>query len=97
MAGKPFEKGHRKVGGRKAGTPNKLTADVRAAIARLAEGNIERCQSWLDRIAKKDPRGALDLFLRMLEYHVPKQGRVEVAGDKSRPLTVKVLRLTDAG
>ncbi len=31
----PFERGHKKVGGRRAGTPNKLTGDAREVARRL--------------------------------------------------------------
>ena len=60
-----------KTGGRSKGTPNKVTADVCAAIAALAEGNVRNCQGWLDAVAEKDPARALELFARLLEYHVP--------------------------
>lgn len=60
--------------------PNKVTADVRAAIAKLAEENVERCQAWLDQIAAEDPSKAFDLFLKMCEYHIPKLARSEVTG-----------------
>lgn len=36
-----------------------------------------KVQSWLDAIAEKDPARALDLFVRLLEYHVPKLARTE--------------------
>ena len=61
-----------KTGGRVKGTPNKVTADVRAAIAAFAEANISKLQTWLDAIAAKDPARAAELLLRALEYHVPK-------------------------
>jgi len=58
-----------------------VTADVRAAIATLAEGNVGKCQIWLDAVAEKDPARALELFVRLLEYHVPKLARTEVTQD----------------
>jgi hypothetical protein len=64
-------------GGRSKGTPNKVTADVREAIATLAEANVGKCQTWLDTVAEKDPARALELFVRLLEYHVPKLARTE--------------------
>lgn len=63
------------------------TAVVRAQLAILAKGNIQKVQEWLDRTADgdlvhgvlPDPARALDLFLRMLEFSVPKLSRAEVA------------------
>lgn len=74
--------------GRVKGVPNKVTADVRAAIAKLAEANIERCQGWLDQIAEKDPDKAFDLYMRMLEYHIPKLARSEITGADGKPIYV---------
>ena len=43
-------------GGRPPGSPNKTTADARAAIAQFVEGNVHRLQEWLDQIARGVPR-----------------------------------------
>ena len=78
-----------KSGGRSKGTPNKATRQVREAIAEFAEGNIDRLQGWLDDIAADDPSKAADLFLKLLEYHVPKLGRVEHSGPNGDSIPVK--------
>jgi hypothetical protein len=75
--------------GRVKGVPNKATADVRTAIAELAQANVSRCQAWLDDIASIDPAKALDLYLRMLEYHVPKLARSEVTGRDGGPVVIQ--------
>lgn len=72
-----FKKGEKRPKQGKRG-PAKVTLDVRSAIAKLAEGNIARCQGWLDAIALVDPGKAMDLYLRLIEYHVPKLARSEV-------------------
>lgn len=82
--------------GRVKGVPNKVTQDVRAAIAKLAEGNVERCQAWLDRIATDDPDKALDLYLKMLEYHIPKLARSEHTGKDGGPLIIQATRTDEA-
>ncbi|TAK84196.1 MAG: hypothetical protein EPO20_15095 [Betaproteobacteria bacterium] len=66
----------KKTGGRKKGTPNKASADVRAAIALIAERNVEAFETWLAKI--KDPARRCEVFLRVLEYHVPKLSRSDV-------------------
>lgn len=45
-------KGRAKAGGRAKGTPNKVTADARAAIASFVDGNAHRLQEWLDQVAR---------------------------------------------
>lgn len=67
--------------GRKKGSINAATRDVRAIIAVVAEKNVSKIDSWLARIGRKDPAKAMDLFLRMLEYHIPKLTRTEIVKD----------------
>lgn len=64
--------------GRKRGVPNKATGDVRTVIAKIAEKNASKIDAWLARIGRKNPAKAMDLYLRMLEYHIPKLVRTEI-------------------
>lgn len=68
----------RKTGGRTRGVPNKATGEVRAVIADLAKATAPRLASWLDEI--DDPAKRFDLFLKMLEYDLPKLQRTELTG-----------------
>jgi hypothetical protein len=83
-------------GGRPKGSPNKATAAVREAIAVFAEGNAHKLQEWLDDVAmgvggnRPDPAKAADLYLRAIEYHVPKLARTEHVGDNDGPIEMKV-------
>jgi hypothetical protein len=83
--------GRRQGAGRPKGSPNKATADVRAAMALLAERNVEKLDGWLRRTAKKDPAKAADLFLRAIEYHIPKLARTELTGKDGETLQVNIL------
>jgi hypothetical protein len=49
--------GKKTGGGSRKGSPNKATADVRAAIALLLEGNVGKFQAWLTAVAEgeKEP------------------------------------------
>jgi hypothetical protein len=85
--------------GRPKGSPNKATADVRAAIAAFAEGNAHKLQDWLDRVAegyggiKPDPAKAADLYLRAIEYHIPKLARTEVTGQDGGPVEISAIQI----
>jgi hypothetical protein len=68
------------IGGSRKGIPNKTTQDVRDAIAKLSRANVGKLGRWLERVAEDDPGRAADLFLRMIEYHIPKQRQLEVTG-----------------
>ena len=82
--------------GRPKGSPNRATADVRAAIAAFAESNAHKLQDWLNRVAegsegvKPDPGRAADLYLRAIEYHIPKLARTEVTGQDGAPIEMVV-------
>ncbi len=84
-----------KTGGRAAGTPNKATQEVRQAIALFAEENASKFAEWIHTLAygdgdlvKPDPGKAADLYLKAIEYHIPKLGRLEHAGDPSNPINM---------
>ena len=64
-------KGTRKTGGRQKGTSNLVTRELRATLRDLAEGNADRVQSWLDRIAQDDPAEAVRLWLALLRFVTP--------------------------
>lgn len=80
--------------GRPKGSPNKATAAVREAIAVFAEGNAHKLQQWLDDVAmgsggnRPDPAKAADLYLRAIEYHIPKLARTEMTGVDGGPVQV---------
>ena len=76
-----------KTGGRQKGTPNKSTGEVREAIAAFASANVDQMGDWLNAI--DDPGKKLDLFLRAIEYHIPKLARNTISGDEENPVVVK--------
>jgi len=60
------------------------TGRVRFALSQLAQNNVTRVQEWLDAIALVDgPKAALELYLKMIEYSVPKLSRTEVKVEDS--------------
>lgn len=90
-----------KTGGRTSGTPNKVTAEARHAIALFVDSNAHRLTGWLDQVADgvKTPQGeyvvppnpakAFDMFQSVVEYHVPKLARMEISGDDDKPLVIE--------
>lgn len=83
--------------GRPPGIPNKTTQNVREMIAMVAEQNAPKFVEWLNTVAmgdgdkvKPDPAKAADLYLKAIEYHIPKLARTEVAGDQNQPMQMVV-------
>lgn len=90
-------RGFKTGGGSRKGSPNKTTAKCREVIAMIADGMAPEFEAWLRRTAegdpdsglKPDPKGAADLYLKAIEYHVPKLARTELTGDPDSPLEVR--------
>ena len=80
----------KKTGGRKAGVVNKTTVDVREAIAAFAAANVGQMTEWLASI--DDPAKKLDLYLRAIEYHIPKLARSELTSPGGGNLIVEIVR-----
>jgi len=88
----------KKAGGRAAGTPNKVTAQAREAIALFVDDNAPRLALWLDAVAngdpahdvKPNPAKAFELFQSVIEYHVPKLARTEHTGADDGPIEMVV-------
>ena len=84
MAFKKGESGNPE--GRKKGTPNKTTKQVREAYQKLTEANLDNMSIWLSQIASEDPAKAMDLMLRLSEYIIPKLARQEMVGNDGEDL-----------
>ncbi len=74
--------------GRPKGSPNKATKSVRETIAEFARLNVPNMGLWLSQI--EDPARRLDLFMRALEFHVPKLGRTEITGRDGKDMVLTI-------
>jgi hypothetical protein len=72
--------------GRKPGTLNKNTKQIREAYQRLTEENLDNMTLWLHQIAADDPAKAMDMMLRLSEYIIPKLARQELVGNDGEDL-----------
>ena len=76
-----FQQGHKKVGGRRAGTPNKATSSLRNWVRLFVTRNTKQMQSDLDAL---DPRDRLILLEKFMRYTIPQQQAVSAAVDLNR-------------
>jgi hypothetical protein len=75
-----FEVGN-KLGGRKPGALNRSTEQAKLAIARLANQGLNAISEDFEKIRKDNPVEAAKLYLKLLEYIVPKKASMEINGE----------------
>lgn len=76
----PFEKGN-KLGGRKKGSANKTTNEIREAFSNMLGENTEQLKKDF---AELEPRDRIKLFLDMSKYIIPTLKATELdIGDKT--------------
>jgi hypothetical protein len=75
-----FEVGN-KLGGRKPGSLNRSTEQAKLTIARLANRGLDNIMEDFDKIRKESPVEAAKLYLKLLEYIVPKKSSMEITGE----------------
>ena len=76
-----FEKGHTLSKGRPAGALNRSTEMMKLSLARATNKVMDNLPALMEDMMKKDPKGAVDITLKMLEFHLPKQSRMELKAD----------------
>jgi hypothetical protein len=74
-----FQKGN-KLGGRKSGALNRSTEQAKLAISRIANDGIDILREDLEKIRKTDPLEAAKIYIRLLEFIVPKKSSVDIKG-----------------
>jgi hypothetical protein len=54
---------------------------MKVSIARATNRVLDELPKILDEMIKKDPKGAVDIALKMLEFHMPKMSRIEMKAE----------------
>ena len=75
-----FEVGN-KLGGRKVGSLNRSTEQAKLTIARLANRGLDNIMEDFEKIRKDNPVEAAKLYLKLLEYIVPKKSSIDISGE----------------
>ena len=81
--------GERRGGGSRKGKPNKATAKAREIISEVIDGTAAKVQGWIDAVAETDPKGALQAYIALLEFGVPKLARTEITGKDGGPVVIQ--------
>ncbi len=93
---------------RRAALPDALTSEqlrktavgrMRWSLTQLIEDNSYKVQEWIDLVAVIDgPKDALDIYIKLLEFAVPKLSRAEVSvedGGKTHTAQLTMEELQD--
>lgn len=59
----------RKTGGRQAGTPNRVTAEVKKAIAQVVQDEVHKLSERMDELTAKE---RIDVLTKLLPYTLPR-------------------------
>lgn len=76
-----FEIGNSVGKGRPPGKLNRSTEQAKLAVARLANSGLDALREDLEKIRLKDPLEAAKIYLKLLEYIVPKKAQLEISGN----------------
>lgn len=74
-----FKVGHAKLGGRKAGTPNKNTYEYKQAVMQCAND-----PKYIEKMKKERP----DIFVRMIASVLPKD--INIGGQDDNALEIRI-------
>ena len=75
-----FEVGN-KLGGRKPGSLNRSTEMMKLSVARATNKVLDELPMIMEEMVKKDPRSAVDLAIKLLEFNMPKLSRTEMKAE----------------
>jgi len=76
-----FEKGNKMSSGRPRGAINRSTEMAKLSIARLANKGLDNISQDIEKIRKENPVKAAEIYLKLLEYIVPKMKSVDMKID----------------
>jgi hypothetical protein len=93
----PFVKGNQLGKGRPAGQLNRSTEQAKLAVARLANSGLDALREDLEKIRKEEPLEAAKIYLKLLEYIVPKKAAVELTGQIDQRIQQISINITKSG
>lgn len=76
-----FEKGNQLSKGRPKGAINRSTEMMKLSVARATNKVLDELPSIMEEMVKKDPKSAVDLAIKLLEFNMPKLSRTEMRAE----------------
>jgi hypothetical protein len=85
-----FESGNKLSNGRPKGSPNKFTDKVRANLSKLTDQKLCDLQDALEEVRSDSPAKYVELYLKMLEYTMPKLRAIDTKIDAGEGTISKI-------
>ena len=93
----PFQPGNKLSKGRPKGGMNRSSEQAKLAVARIANQGLDAFREDIDRIRKDNPIEAAKLYLRLLEYIVPKKTSMELSGEINQRIQQITVNINQTG
>ena len=77
----PFKDGNQLSKGRPKGAINRSTEMMKLNVARATNAVLDDLPTIMKEMVKKDPKGAVDLAIKLLEFNMPKLSRTEMRAE----------------
>lgn len=78
--------------GRPPKASNVVTREMRELIRQTLDGFVDRIPALLSDVAETNPAAAIDRFIALSEFCIPKLNRTEHVGDSKQPIVFGVAR-----
>jgi hypothetical protein len=89
-----FQEGNKLSNGRPKGSPNKFTDKVRSNLSKLTDQKLSDLQDALEEVRSESPAKYVELYLKMLEYTMPKlraiDTKMELGETSIEKITIEV-------
>ena len=92
-----FEVGHKYGKGRPLGAPNRSTEQMKLSIARATNRVLDDMPMILDKLIKEDPKAAVDLAIKLMEFHIPKMSRIEMRAEIEQKIQQISVNINSSG
>jgi hypothetical protein len=95
----PFKPGDKNINrnGRKRGTPNRSTEQMKINVARAVNMGLDFLQEDYQKLRKEDPKGALNLLTKLMEFSLPKLKSVDMKAEIDQKITDITINIKRSG
>lgn len=92
-----FQKGHKLATGRPKGAINRSTEMMKVSIARATNVVLDDLPSIMKQMIRDDPKAAVDLAIKLLEFNMPKLSRTELKAEIEQRIQSISVNITKSG